>query len=271
MKCLVTKLNASVNASLPMLGMYSVYAKATSADSHFYIGVVPGQSVRVKSDITFDVKEGDGNGPTTTLASSVKEYTFVKKLNSNKYFYVSCPNNGKENLYYVSKRGTNALSFQSHNSKHLNSVLSLPSSTLTFNNDLKQLNVNQINGDISEIHCANLANLSAEVTEGKFPIEVLRNLESFSVGGKNNKLKLNISNLSGEYGSKLLFFQLFNTLNITGDILEWANRMQQAGRTSGKLEVQGVSSKATIGDYNWGEKYKVITFSESGCTVADKN
>lgn len=271
MKCLVTKLNGSVNAGLPMLGMYSVYAKATSSDSHFYIGVVSGQSVRVKSDITFDVKEGDGNGPTTTLASSVKEYTFVQKLNSDKYFYVSCPNNGKENLYYVSKRGTSVLSYVSPNSKSLNSVLSLPSSTLTFNNDLMELKVNQINGDISEIHCANLIRLSVKVTEGKFPIEVLRTLKAFLVGGRDNKLKLDISNLSGEYGSELQIFQLYDTLNITGDILEWAKRMQQAGKTSGTLEVQGVSSRATIGDYQWGEKGKVITFSESGCTVTDSN
>lgn len=272
MKCLVTKLYGSVNASLPMLGMYSVYAEATSANSHFYIGVVPEQSVKVKSDITFDAKEGDLNGPTKTLASGVKEYTFTKKTGDGKYFFVSCPNNGKENLYYVSKRNTSVLSNLSYSSKLLNTKLSLPSSTLTFNDDLRTLIINNINGDISEIHCANLENLSVKhSTEGKFPIEVLRNLKELMIGGVANKAELNISNLSGEYGSKLTKFSLFNTLNITGDILEWAKRMQQAGRTSGTLEVQGVTSKATIGDYHWGEKFKVITFSESGCTVTDKN
>lgn len=272
MKCLVTKLNGSVNASLPMLGMYSVYAKATSADSHFYIGVVPEQSVMVKSDITFDAKEGDINGPTKTLASGVKEYTFTKETGDGKHFFVSCPNNGKENLYYVSKRNTSALSISSYSSKFLNCGLSLPSSTLTFNDDLHTLSINKINGDISEIHCANLEYLSVkDSTEGKFPIEMLRNLKELMIGGINNKAELNISNLSGEYGSKLTKFSLYNALNITGDIFEWAKRMHQAGRTSGKLEVQGVSSGATIGDYSWGSKFKVITFSESGCTVTDKN
>ena len=80
-----------------------------------------------------------------------------------------------------------------------------------------------------------------------------------------------MSSLSGEYGSKLTYFQLYNTKNITGDILEWAKLMQQAGRTSGTLQVQGVSSKATIGEYSWGAKDKIITFSESGCTVTDKD
>lgn len=272
MRCLVTKLNGSVNTSLPMLGMYSVYAKATSADSHFYIGVVPEQSVKVKSDITFDAKEGDINGPTKTLASGVKEYTFTKKTGDGKHFYVSCPNNGKENLYYVSKRNTSVLSNLSYNSKFLNIKLSLSSSTLTFNNDLRSLIVDEIKGDISEIHCANLENLSVKYSsDGKFPIELLRNLRELMIGGPGNKVELSISNLSGEYGSKLTKFSLYNTLNITGDILEWAKRMQQAGRTSGTLEVQGVSSKATIGNYIWGDKFKVITFSESGCTVTDKN
>ena len=272
MKCLVTKLNYSVNASLPMLGMYSVFAKATSSDSHFYIGVEIGQSVIVKSDIAFDAKEGDANAPTKTLASGVKEYTFTKKNGDGKHFYVSCPNNGKENLYYVSKRNTNALSNLSFSSKLLNCELSLSSSTLKFNDDLHTLVINKINGDISEIHCANLEYLTVtNSTEGKFPIEMLRNLKELMIGGQKNKAELNISNLSGEYGSKLVKFSLYNTLNITGDILEWAKRMQQAGRTSGTLAVQGVSSRATIGDYAWGDKFKVITFSESGCTVTDKN
>lgn len=271
MKCLVTKLNGSVNANLPMLGMYSVYAKATSADSHFCISVVPEQSVRIKSDIAFDAKTGDPNGPTATLASGVKDYTFTKITNDGKYFYVSCPNNGKENLYYISKRNTKELSYTSPNSVSLNVELSLPSSTLTFNDDLTKLIINQIDGDISKIHCVNLENFSVKYTEGKFPIEMLRNLKALVINGNNNKLELNISNLSGEYGSKLNLFLLNNTSNITGDILEWAKRIQKAGRTSGTVEVQGVNSQATIGDYSWGEKFKVITFSESGCTVTDKN
>ena len=271
MKCLITKLNGSVNASLPMLGMYSVLAKATSANSHFYIRVKSGQSVSVKSEITFDAKLGDYNGPTTTLASGVKEYTFTDDGTSSNYFYVSCPNNGKENMYYVSKSNTSTLSNISAGSKQLNIELNVPSNTLNFNNDLQELKINQINGDISEIGCANLGTLFVNKSEGKFPIELLRNLSTLVISGKENKAELNVSNLSGKYGSKLTSFQLYNTQNITGDILEWAKRMQQAGRTSGTLEVQGVGSKATIGSYSWGEKDKIITFSESGCTVTDKN
>lgn len=270
MKCLITKLNGSVNASLPMLGMYSVLAKATSANSHFYIRVKSGQSVRVKSDITFDAKSGDDNGPTTTLASGVSDYTFTNNgVTSN--FYVSCPNNGKENLYYVSKSNTSILANISNSSKGLNIELNVLSSTLNFNNDLQELKINQINGDISEIDSANLKTLRVTKSEGNFPIELLRNLSILVIYGKENKAELNVSNLSGEYGSKLTSFQLYNTQNITGDILEWAKRMQQAGRTSGTLTVQGVGSKATIGSYLWGEKDKIITFSESGCTVTDKN
>lgn len=271
MKCLVTKLNVSVNARLPMLGMYSVYAKATSADSHFHISVVPGQSVRVKSDIAFDAKVGDDKGPKTTLASGVKDYTFTKIANDGKYFYVSCPNNGKENLYYVSKKNTKELSYNSPTSVNLNTELSLPSSTLTFNDDLIRLIINRIDGDISEIHCANLESFSVKYTEGKFPIETLRNLKTLAINGSGNKLELNISNLSGEYGSKLNLFMLNSTSNITGDVLEWAKRIQKAGRTSGTLEIQGLNSQATIGDYSWGSNFKVITFSESGCTVTDKS
>lgn len=269
MKCLITKLNGSVNASLPMLGMYSVLAKATSANSHFYIKVKAGQSVRVKSEITFDAKSGDDNGPTTKLASGVSDYTFTNNgVTSN--FYVSCPNNGKENLYYVSKSNTSILANVSNSSKQLNIELNVLSSTLNFNNDLQELKINQI-GDISEIDCANLKTLRVTKSEGNFPIELLRNLSTLIIDGKENKAELNVSNLSGEYGSKLTSFQLYNTQNITGDILEWAKRMQQAGRTSGTLRLQGVGSKATIGSYSWGAKDKIITFSESGCTVTDKN
>ena len=269
MKCLITKLNGSVNASLPMLGMYSVLAKATSANSHFYIKVKAGQSVRVKSEITFDAKSGDDNGPTTKLASGVSDYTFTNNgVTSN--FYVSCPNNGKENLYYVSKSNTSILANVSNSSKQLNIELNVLSSTLNFNNDLQELKINQI-GDISEIDCANLKTLRVTKSEGNFPIELLRNLSTLIIDGKENKAELNVSNLSGEYGSKLTSFQLYNTQNITGDILEWAKRMQQAGRTSGTLILQGVGSKATIGSYSWGAKDKIITFSESGCTVTDKN
>lgn len=272
MRCLITKLNGSVNASLPMLGMYSVLAKATSANSHFYIKVKPGQSVRVKSEITFDAKSGDDNGPMTTLASGVNDYTFTSDGVTSNHFYVSCPNNGKENLYYVSKSNTSILANISNSSKELNIELNVLSSTLNFNNDLQELKISQINGDISEIGCANLNILRVtKKSEGKFPIELLRNLSTLFIAGKENKAELNISNLSGEYGSKLTSFQLYNTPNITGDILEWAKRMQQAGRTSGTLTVQGVGSKATIGSYSWGEKDKIITFSESGCTVTDKN
>lgn len=270
MKCLITKLNGSVNASLPMLGMYSVLAKATSANSHFYIKVKTGQSVRVKSEIAFDAKSGDDNGPMTTLASGVSDYTFTNNgVTSN--FYVSCPNNGKENLYYVSKSNTSILANISNSSKQLNIELNVLSSTLNFNNDLQELKINQINGDISEIDCANLKTLRVTKSEGKFPIELLRNLSLLAISGRENKAELNISNLSGEYGSKLTLFQLYNTKNITGNILEWAKRMQQAGRTSGTLTVQGVGSNAIIGSYSWGEKDKIITFSESGCTVTDKN
>lgn len=271
MKCLITKLNGSVNASLPMLGMYSVLAKATSADSHFYIEVKAGQSVRVKSEIIFDAKSGDYNGPTKTLASGVKEYTFTYNVEGSNYFYVSCRNNGKENMYYISKSNTSKLSDISASSKKLNIKLNVVSNTFNFNNDLNELNINEINGDISEIGCANLKVLSVKKSYGKFPIELLRNLSKLSVGGVENKLELNISNLSGEYGSKLTTFYLYNTQNITGDILEWAKRMQQAGRTSGTLTVQGVSSNATIGSYSWNANDKIITFSESGCTVTDKN
>lgn len=271
MKCLITKLNGSVNASLPMLGMYSVLAKATSVNSHFYINVKSGQSVRVKSETTFDAKSGDYNGPTATLASGVKEYTFTNKGVTSNYFYVSCPNNGKKNMYYVSKSNTSVLSNVTASSKKLNIELNVLSSTLNFNNDLQELKISKITGDISEIGCANLNYLSVKESEGKFPIELLRNLSTLLIGGSGNKAELDISNLSGEYGSKLTMFSLFNTTNITGDILEWAKRMQQAGRTSGTLVVQGISSKATIGSYSWGEKEKIITFSESGCTVTDKN
>ena len=271
MKCLVTKLNGSVNASLPMLGMYSVFAKATSANSHFYLRVKANQSVKVKSDIPFDAKVGDFNSPTTTLASSVNEYTFTDDGTSSNYFYVSCPNNGKENLYYVSKSNTSTLLNISAGSKQLNIELNVLSSTLKFNNDLQELKINQINGEISEIDCANLNTLFVGKSEGKFPIELLRNLSTLVISGKENKAELNISSLSGEYGSKLTSFQLYNAPNITGDILEWAKRMQKTGRTSGTLEVQGVGSKATIGEYSWGAKDKIITFSESGCTVTDKD
>lgn len=264
-------MNGSVNVSLPMLGMYSVLAKATSANSHFSIRVKSGQSVRVKSEITFDAKSGDYNGPTTTLASGVKEYTFTDDGTYTNYFYVSCPNNGKENMYYVSKSNTSVLSNVSASSKQLNIELNVLSSTLNFNNDLQELRINQINGDISEIGCANLIFLTIDKSEGKFPIELLRNLSIFAIAGNENKAELNISNLSGKYGSKLTSFQLYNATNITGDILEWAKRMQQAGRTSGTLVVQGVGSNATLGSYVWGEKDKIITFSESGCTVTDKN
>lgn len=271
MKCLITKLNGFVNASLPMLGMYSVLAKATSANSHFFLQVKANQSVKVKSDLPFDAKVGDFNGPTTTLASGVKEYTFTNDGTSNNYFYVSCPNNGKENLYYVSKSNTSTLSNKSASSNRLNIKLNVPSSVLNFNNDLQELKIDQINGEISEIDCANLNTLSIDKSEGKFPIELLRNLSTLVIPGKENKAELCISSLSGEYGSKLTSFHLYNAPNITGDILEWAKRMQQAGRTSGTLKVHGVGSNATIGEYSWGENGKIITFSESGCTVTDKN
>ena len=251
MKCLVTKLNGSVNASLPMLGMYSVYAKATSANSHFYLSVKNGQSVTVKSDIAFDAKNGDYNKPTTTLASSVKEFVFTYNAEGNNYFYVSCPNNGKENL--------------------LNIELNIQADTFKFNPDLQTLNVNKIIGDFSEIGCANLEVLKVIETEGNVPIELLRNITTLIIPGIKNNAKLDLSSLSGKYGSKLTNFQFYSNNRITGDVLEWAKRMQQAGRTSGTLIVQGISSKATIGEYSWGDNDKIITFSESGCTVTDKD
>ena len=156
MKCLVTKLNGSVNASLSMLGMYSVYAKATSEVSHFNIGVKTGQSVTVKSDIAFDAKNGDHNGPTTTLASSVKKFVFTYNAEGNNYFYVSCPNNGKENLFYISKNNTTKISDRTESSKVLNIELNIQADTFKFNPDLQTLNINKIIGDFSVIDCANL-------------------------------------------------------------------------------------------------------------------
>lgn len=271
MKCLVTKLNGSVNASLPMLGMYSVYAKATSANSHFYLSVKNGQSVTVKSDIAFDAKNGDHNGPTTTLASSVKEFVFTYNAEGNNYFYVSCPNNGKENLFYISKNNTTSISDKTESSKVLNIKLNIQADTFKFNPDLQTLNVSKIIGDFSVIDCANLKVLKVIETEGNVPIELLRNITTLNISGSKNNAKLDLSSLSGEYGSKLTNFQFYNTKNITGDILEWAKRMQQAGRTSGTLQVQGVTSNATIGEYSWSAKDKIITFSESDCTVTDKD
>lgn len=269
MKCLVTRLNGSVNASLPMLGMYSVLAKATSANSHFYIGVKTGQSVTVKSDIAFDAKNGDHNGPTITLASSVKEFIFTYNAEGSNYFYVSCPDNGKENLFYISKNNTTKISDKTESSKVLNIELNIQADTFKFNPDLQTLNINKIVGDFSVIDCANLEALKVIETEGNVPIKLLRNITTLNISGSKNNAKLNLSSLSEEYGSKLTNFQFYNTKNITGDILEWAKLMQKAGRTSGTLQVQGVGSKVTIGKYSWGAKDKTITFSESGCTVTD--
>lgn len=256
--CLVTKLKGEVNNSnLDVLGFIPIVAKATGADAFFEVDVNWNETIEVKSDTVFNVYSCNATTGVNieTVATSVNYFQYTYNTVSTPYsFKISIPNDNNEHIYHIgSKYGKIICSIKrtAKNGSSFNCAITVNTMNLKYLEKLVCLSAN-LEGNLDDIpnikEHTTLISISRSPVYGDAANIIGDNLTSINCGYCTN-LDLNFDTL--DKGKSMSIFNTGGSTKVKGDVLNWANKMVAAGKTSGTVTVSGFGTQATVGDIGW--------------------
>ena len=270
--CLVTKLKAEVqNDELPYLGMMKIKATATKDSAGFLVASPWSDKLDIKSKTPFSLYKY-GNSVGDVIATNVTSYTWANKTARYENAFISVPNDDVEHIYYVSKYNISRITNHSATSTDLGVRLLFDVEEILYSDKLIHV-WSYMEGTIKELPTTSLKRLTignAGTTRttavGDITSTVNKNkIEYLAIN--NTVIALDLNQLNGDCGKSISELYVHSNKNVKGELYNWLQKIHDAGRVSGKINMILGNTKATVNGQTPKLTSYTVTFTSDGFTV----
>lgn len=280
-KCLITKLKASIDGDIPVLDALKIQAKVTSTTNPYWglIQEVSSTSFTVTSSDSFDVYLSEatwGISNPTLVGSNVKSF----ETQSGEKLYLFAPaNDDAYHSFYINNKdeGKYGILCQTNNATVTGCDVIVDIDDLASATNVSQLHNLSCKsiGDLSSLAATKnaLKKLSFKSAGANTWDGITGNIadvltDSTTIVGfiGNTEVEIDLDTLA--VGKSLTEIMFNRCPNAHGDVMTWANKLYNAGKTSGTITVNFVTTPVTVNGAAFGGSQRVLTFTAGGVTIS---